>query len=256
MLAADTTVRVAALTRHNALLILREPGPVLSRLAMPLVMITLLRPLYVSALGRAGAQAGTGQAVTGMLVMFSLLALSIVGTAILTERSWLTWDRLRSTPARRAELLAAKALPALAMLIIQQAEVLAFGVVAFGLRVASPLLLVVAVTAWAFALLGLGTALGAVLRSQSELNMAYDIGGVVLTALGGALVPLSVLPGWAAAAAPASPGYWAMSALHAALAGQAAATLRAAGVLVAIGAVTAAAAAWRIGRGWSRSTLR
>lgn len=255
MLAADATYRVAALTRHNALLILREPGPVVSRLAMPLVMITLLRPLYQSALAREGSQAGTGQAVTGMLVMFSLLALSIVGTAILTERSWLTWDRLRSTPARSGELLTAKALPALAMLIIQQAEVLAFGVVAFGLRVASPLLLVIAVSAWAFALLGIGTALGAVLRSQSELNMAYDIGGVVLTALGGALVPLSVLPGWAAAAAPASPGYWAMTALHGALIGQAGATLRAAGVLAAIGLAAAAVAAWRIGRGWGRSKL-
>ena len=93
------------------------------------------------------------------------------------------------------------------------------------------------------------------LRSQSELNMAYDIGGVVLTALGGALVPLSVLPGWAAAAAPASPGYWAMSALHGALTGQAGATLRAAAVLFGIGVVAAALAAWRIGRGWGRSKL-
>lgn len=31
---------------------------------------------------------------------FSLLALSVVGTGILTERSWRTWDRLRATPAR------------------------------------------------------------------------------------------------------------------------------------------------------------
>ena len=38
---------------------LREPGPVLSRLIMPLVMIVLLRPLYQSALARRGVQAGT-----------------------------------------------------------------------------------------------------------------------------------------------------------------------------------------------------
>ena len=69
----------------------------LSRLIMPLVMILLLRPLYLSALARRGVQAGTVQVVTGMLVMFSLLALSVVGTAILTERTWGTWDRLRAT---------------------------------------------------------------------------------------------------------------------------------------------------------------
>ena len=37
---------------------------------------------------RYGVQAGTHQVVTGMLVMFSLLTLSVVGTAILTERPW------------------------------------------------------------------------------------------------------------------------------------------------------------------------
>ncbi len=76
-----------------------------------------------------------------------------------------------------------------------------------------------------------------------------------LTALGGALVPLAVLPGWAQAAAPASPGYWAMSALRAALRGEAAPTLRAAAILLAVAAVTAGLAAWRISRGWTRSKL-
>ena len=85
---------------------------------MPLVMIVLLRPLYLSALARRGVQAGTVQVVTGMLVMFSLLALSVVGTAILTERTWRTWDRLRATPARSGELLATKALPGFGMLAV------------------------------------------------------------------------------------------------------------------------------------------
>jgi ABC-2 type transport system permease protein len=198
MTASGTAIRLAALSRHNTALMLREPGPVLSRLVMPLVMILLFRPLYLSALGRHGVQAGTAQVVTGMLVMFSLLALSVVGTAILTERTWGTWDRLRATSVRSGELLATKALPGFGMLAVQQAEVLLFGVVVFGLRVADPFLLAAAVISWALALLGIGTALGATLRSQSELNMAYDIGGVVLSALGGALIPLSVLPGWPA----------------------------------------------------------
>jgi ABC-2 type transport system permease protein len=254
MAPSGTAVRLAALSRHNAALMLREPGPVLSRLIMPLVMIALLRPLYLSALARRGVQAGTVQVVTGMLVMFSLLALSVVGTALLTERTWRTWDRLRATPARSSELLTTKALPGFGMLAVQQAEVLLFGVVAFGLRIADPVLLAAAVLSWALALLGIGTALGAMLRSQSELNMAYDLGGVVLSALGGALVPLSVLPGWARAAAPASPGYWAMSAFRAALQGQAGPALRAMAVLLAVAAVTAALGAWRITRGWARST--
>jgi ABC-2 type transport system permease protein len=247
--------RLAALTRHNTVLLLREPGPLLSRLIMPLVLITLMRPLYLQALARYGSQAGTTQVVTGMLVMFSLLALSIVGTTILAERAWHTWNRLRATPAAAAELFAGKAIPAFGVMLAQQGVVLTFGAVAFGLKVASPVLLAAAVASWGLALLGIGAALGASVRSQSELAVCYDIGGVALTALAGGLVPLAALPGWARAAAPASPGYWALSALRSAIGGDPGGTLRACGVLLAVAAVTGTVACWRISRGWARSRL-
>lgn len=247
--------RLTALVRHNAMLMAREPGPVISRLVQPLVLIALMHPLYAAALAADGPQAGTVQVVTGMLVMFSLLALSVVGTGIMTERSWRTWDRLRSTQARAAELLTAKAVPALALLVVLQAEVIGFGVVAFGLRVPSPGLLALAVAAWALALLGIGMALGAVLRSQSELNVAYDIGGILFSAMGGALIPPSELPGWARSIAPASPGYWAMGALRSALHGQAPATLRDAGVLTVVAIGACGLAAWRMSRSAPRSRL-
>jgi len=251
----DTSIRLTALVRHNATLMLREPGPVISRLVQPLVLITLMHPLYAAALAAEGAQAGTVQVVTGMLVMFSLLALSVVGTSIMTERSWRTWDRLRSTPAPAAELLIAKAVPAFALLVVLQAEVIAFGVAVFGLRVPDPGLLALAVASWALALLGIGMALGAVLRSQSELHVAYDIGGILFSALGGALIPSGELPGWARAIAPVSPGYWAMGALRSALRDQAAATLRDAAVLAGVAVAACALTAWRMSRGAPRSRL-
>lgn len=251
----DAGLRMTALARHNTMLMLRQPGPVISRLIQPLVLIILMRPLYVAALARYGVQAGTRQVVTGMLVMFSLLALSVVGSAILTERTWRTWDRLRATPARAGELLAAKALPAFALLVVLQAEVIAFGVVVFGLRVGDPALLALAVGSWAVALLGIGTALGAMVGSQSGLNVAYDIGGILLSALGGALIPAAELPRWAQHIAPGSPGYWAMGALRSALRGQAGPTLRDAAVLVAVAVVAGLAAARRMSRSPSRSRL-
>lgn len=251
----DAGFRMTALVRHNTTLMLREPGPIISRLAQPLVLITLMHPLYAAALAAQGAQAGTVQVVTGMLVMFSLLALSVVGTGIMTERAWQTWDRLRATPTRATELLGAKAVPAFALLAVLQAEVIGFGAAAFGLRVPDPALLALAVASWALALLGIGTALGAMLRSQSELNVAYDIGGLLFSALGGALIPSGELPGWARMIAPASPGFWAMGALRSALRGQATATLRDAAVLVGVAAAACALAAWRMSQNPSRSRL-
>jgi ABC-2 type transport system permease protein len=243
------------LVRHNFALLTREPGPLISRLLQPIVLMVLMRPLYVAALARYGVQAGTAQVVTGMLVLFSLLALSVVGGAIMAERTWRTWDRLRATPARPGELLLGKAVPAFVLLAVQQTVVITFGVAVFRLHVTSPGLVAVAITSWALALLGLGATFGAVLRSQSELQVAYDVGGVLLSALGGAMVPLASLPAWARAIAPASPGYWAMSALHSAMLGQAAGTMRAVGVLLATAAVLGTVAAWRVSRGWTRSRL-
>lgn len=249
------TPRIAVLVRHNFALLTREPGPLISRLVQPVVLMMLMRPLYMAALARDGAQAGTSQVVTGMLVLFSLLALSVVGGAIMAERAWRTWDRLRVTPALAGELLLGKAIPAFALLAVQQAVVVSFGVLVFGLDVRGLGLVAAAIACWALALLGIGATFGAMLRSQSELQVAYDIGGVLLSALGGAMVPLATLPRWAQAIAPASPGYWAMSALRSAVLGQAAGTMRAAAVLLAIAAVTGTLAAWRISRGWPRSRL-
>ena len=68
------------------------------------------------------------------------------------------------------------------------------------------------------------------------MSLGYDIGGMLLSSLGGALVPLSAMPHWMRHVAPASPGYWAVSALHAALDGDGAGTVRASAVLIGFAA--------------------
>jgi ABC-2 type transport system permease protein len=248
----DNAFRVGMLIRHNTVLALREPGPMISRLVMPLVAVLVFEPLYQAAL--AGSRsAGAGQAVAGMLVLFSLLALSLVGTAILAERSWHTWDRLRSTPARPLELLLGKAVPALTTLVVQQVLVLGFGALVLDLRVPDLGLLAGAVAVWSVTLLCIGAALGTLARSPAELSAMQDIGSFLCTGLGGALVPLAAMPGWARQLAPASPAYWAMRAIGGALTGRAATALPAFAVLGGIAALAAALAGWRINRGWSRS---
>ena len=57
--------RLTALVRHNAMLMAREPGPVISRLVQPLVLIVLMHPLYAAALAAEGPQAGTVQVIDG-----------------------------------------------------------------------------------------------------------------------------------------------------------------------------------------------
>jgi ABC-2 type transport system permease protein len=243
-------MRVAALIRHNLALMLHEPGPLLSRVAMPVVLMTVLRPLYMAALPTGG---GTSQTVTGVLVMFSLLGMSVTGASILAERVWHTADRLRASPAHPAEVLIGKAVPVLVLLFAQQTALIAYGVVVLGLRVADPGLLILAVSAWALALLGIGAAIATAVRSHSGLSAITDIGGLICTCLGGALVPLATMPAWARDLAPASPGYWAMRALGGALAGDATRTLRSILVLTAIALTASTVAGALLRRGWGRA---
>jgi ABC-2 type transport system permease protein len=250
-MAPESLYRTGAVVRHNALLLLREPGPLLSRLILPLLFLTLLHPLYQAAQGQG---AGIGQAVIATLVTFSLLGLSIVGGSILVERMWHTWGRVRATAVRPAELLAGKAVPVMAAVLTQQVLIIGFGAAAFGLPLGSLPLLALGVLAWTVALLGMGAAIGVLARSFSEMSVIYDVGGMILSSLGGALVPLSAMPGWVRHVAPASPGYWAVSALRDALAGHAPGTLRACAVLAGFAVAFGLLAAVRVGRGAARST--
>lgn len=244
-------MRTVALIRHNLAMLAAEPGPVVSRIGMPLVLITALRPLYDAALGGDGVT----QAVTGMLVLFSMLGLSLIGGGILTERAWRTLDRLRATPATPRQILLGKAIPYGAVLLAQQAAVLAYGVAVLGLQVRRWDLLLLAGTAWAATLLCAGAALATLVRSHSGLGAVTDIGALFLTVLGGAMVPLALMPSWLSSVAPLSPGYWALGALRAAVDGQAGATLRDVAVLAVLATTLALVAAWRMLRGWTRSRL-
>lgn len=239
----EPVIRTAALMRHNVVMMVREPGPLLSRMVLPLVFLTLLRPLYVAAQGPA---AGTEQAVVGTVVTFSLLALSISGSAILTERLGRTWDRLRGTPARPAEILAGKAVPVFVVLVGQQAIIVGFGAGVFGLDVPSPLLLLGVLVSWSCTLLALGALLGVLVRGMGELSALYDIGGMLFSSMGGAFVPLGMLPHWVSVVAPLSPGYWAARGLRAALTGDAAPVGAACGILLAVALICGVLASVRL----------
>ncbi|MDI2126509.1 ABC transporter permease [Yinghuangia seranimata] len=241
----DAAARTGVLVHHNLRLMLREPGPLISRMVLPLAFLTLLRPLHTAAFGTTK---GTEQAVIGTLVTFSLLALSISGGAILSERLAHTWDRLRATTLHPAEILVGKAVPVIAALLAQQALVLGLGVAAFGLRIAHPALLLGVLLCWTCTLLGLGTLLGVLARSSSELSAAFDVGAMLLSSLGGAMAPLSVLPHWVSVIAPVSPGFWANHGLHAALDGDTGAVAASCTALLTAALALATLAARRLRR--------
>jgi ABC-2 type transport system permease protein len=245
--------RTLPVLQTNMALFVRDPGPLIGRIVQPILLVLLLQPLYTAAMGdRVG---GAIQLVLGHLVLFSLLGMSIVGTSILTERRWCTFDRLRASPARAPELLAGKAIPILGFLLLQQAVVLSLGVMVLGVRVSNYGLLLVADLVWALTVLCIGAALAVLVNSFAQLSATIDIGSTVVAGLSGALVPLATMPSWAQTIAPIWPAYWAMTSLRSAVDGDPYGTLASSAVLGCIAAGAATIAAVRLARGWGRNTL-
>jgi ABC-2 type transport system permease protein len=234
-----------AIARHNAIITLREPGPALSRIISPLVLMALLQPLYRSMFP---GTAGSIRAAIMCLMLFSLLCVSLVANSLLNERIWHTLDRLRATPLRAGGLLLGKFATPLAILLIQQLAVLTVAAVAFGLRPRNvPLLAGMGLT-WAVTILCMGAALAAVTSTPSAVSAATDLASLACTALSGALVPLSDLPGWGRSLAPASPAYWAVRGFGAAIGGEARQTALTCVVLLAMALLAATVAARRLWR--------
>jgi ABC-2 type transport system permease protein len=231
---------VVALARFNLRLTLREPGPAISRIGSPLAFMLVAQPIF-----RAE---GEDHAVLGPLMLFSLLGLSLVANALLTERVWATLDRLRATPLRASGLLLGKLAAPLGILAIQQGAVLGLGIGAFGLPARNLGLLVLFDAVWIALVVSLGAALASVARTPSSVSAAGDLASLACTAFSGALFPVAALPGWAQAVAPVSPAYWGVRGFEGALSGAASPVLHSALVLLAValaGATIAARRLWR-----------
>ena len=204
--------RSVAVFRHELALLRRDPSP-LALVVMPLVLMAFLKPAFRFALAATDDPGANGaeQAVPGAAVTFSLFWVTQVGIVFMREHAWGTWQRLRATPSRPFEIALGKAFPTFVVIAAQLAVVFAGGGLLFDLDVGGPIAALVPVGAsFALCLVALGVALVALCRTFNQLATAANVGAMIMAGVGGALTPLSVLPGWARVVAPVTPTYWAM----------------------------------------------
>ena len=215
--------RSAAIARHELRLLLSDPTFAVVLTVMPLLLMAFIKPAFRYALVLSGQPHANGaeQAVPGMTVMFAFYMVGNVGFAVFREHAWGTWDRLRASPARPMEIMVGKIAVPIILLAAQLTILLGVGGLIFGLSIHGSLGGVMAVAiAFDLCLVSLGVALMAVCRTVNQLNAAANLGGTFFAGLGGALVPLTLLPAWAKAVAPGAPSYWAMRGFREMILGQ------------------------------------
>jgi ABC-2 type transport system permease protein len=205
--------RLGVIVGHEVRLIRRDPLPVIVLVIFPIITMAFLKPAFRPALIQSGHPHANGaeQVVPGQATVNGFFIVGLTTFAFFAEFGSATWDRLRASQATNLEVVLGKSVPRIVMSIAQFVVVFAIGIPLFGLTVRGPIAsLLPLVSALAVCLVLLGIAVTAVCRSVQQANAFSTVGLVVFGAVGGALVPFNVLPGWAQTIAPVTPTYWAM----------------------------------------------
>jgi ABC-2 type transport system permease protein len=144
----------------------------------------------------------------GMIVM----ALLFVGLNqmkdLLIEQDEGTMRRLLSGPVTATQILAARITSSALAVAGALALLLATGSLAFGLRWGSPLPLLASCIALVFAVTGFAALLYSIARTQNQGDALGGICVILMSLLGGTLVPGQVLPGFVQGAARFTINYW------------------------------------------------
>lgn len=205
-----------AVSRLQLRIIRRDPVFLVVMFGMPLAIMPLMKETIALSLVASGFPDANGaeQLVPGQTVLFGFMVAGSAAFALFREHGWRTWDRLRASPASPRQILAGFGAPWVLIHVLFQAAMLGAGALFFDLRLdgGSPLALALTVVSFGACVVAIVILAAATFRTVNQLQALVNLGALVFGGLGGALVPVEQLPGWAEAVAPVSPQYWAMDA--------------------------------------------
>ncbi len=188
------------------------------------------------------------QNVPGFSVTFLLLGMLLgVSLALLDEREWGTFERLRSIPAPLSVLLVAKRGSRIVVGMTQMLLLFAVGRAAFGISLGpDPWSLALPTFGIVFAGTAFGLVVAGLARTRESVLPLGSIAIVTMAAVGGCWWPIDLEPRWMRTAALAFPTTWAMAAYNDLMIRREgfAAALRPTAVLLAHGALYLAIGLW------------
>ncbi len=152
---------------------------------------------------------GLIQAVAGTAILMLLFSVAGVGTSILEEKENGTINRLLYSPLKGSSILYGKMLFAFFISILQLITMFVFAwqILNMDMRVSIPALLLM-IVATAFAVSSLGIFLAAVAKTRQQAQNLSTIIILIMSAIGGSMIPLFIMPSILQKIALFSVNYW------------------------------------------------
>lgn len=156
-----------------------------------------------------GNNVGLIQAVAGTAIMMLLFSVAGLGMSLLDEKQEGTLKRLLVAPVPPVHILLGKMLSANVIAIAQLVAMVVFAVLAFGLQVRSHVVgLSLVVLATAYACSAFGVFLAAIAKSRQQVQGLSTLIILVMSGIGGSMIPLFFMPAFMQKIAVLSVNYW------------------------------------------------
>jgi ABC-2 type transport system permease protein len=152
---------------------------------------------------------GLIQAVAGTAILMLLFSVAGVGTSILEEKENGTINRLLYSPLRGSTILYSKMLFAFFISILQLTAMFLFAWLVLGMDLSVNIPgLILMIIATSFAVSSLGIFLAAVAKTRQQAQNLSTIIILVMSAIGGSMIPLFIMPSILQKIALLSVNYW------------------------------------------------
>jgi len=151
------------------------------------------------------------QYVAGMAVLFLLFSVTYAGASLLDEKNNGTIKRLLIAPVTRNQILTAKMFYIMIIAISQLIVLFTFGWLVFKLNIFKDipaLLAMIIVTA--FSCSAIGIFIASICKNQNQVSSLSTLIILGMSALGGSMVPLMIMPAYIQKIARFTLNYWAM----------------------------------------------
>ncbi|MCI0392856.1 MAG: ABC transporter permease [Acidobacteria bacterium] len=163
----------------------------------PMAIVALISAAYS---GFAGGRNVAAQAVPGFSLMFMLFGVAGIGDSFFEERERGTWQRLLTSSVTKFELLGGKFMAGYTIAIGQLLLLFSMGYfvfkIPFGVTFGGRIAVLLVLLASSLAALSLGLLVTALFTNRKQFGAFFTVLILVMCQIGGAWLPLFLMPEW------------------------------------------------------------